>query len=57
VLQRKLWDITDDIYQLENSTARQELDEPLMAAGRAVLKGDWEKVKQEMRSAEFQIGH
>jgi hypothetical protein len=38
-LQRKLWDITDEIYQLASSAARQKLDEPLMAAGRAVLKG------------------
>jgi hypothetical protein len=55
-LQRKLWDITDEIYQLDSSAARQKLDEPLMAAGRAVLKGEWEKVKREMRGAEFQIG-
>jgi hypothetical protein len=56
VLQRKLWDVTDEIYQLESGAARQKLDEPLMAAGRAVLKGEWEKVKREMRGAEFQTG-
>jgi hypothetical protein len=55
-LQKELWNITDEIYNLDNSAARQELDKPLMAAGRAVLKGEWEKVKREMRGAEFQIG-
>jgi hypothetical protein len=55
-VQRKLWDITDEIYNLEKSAARQELDKPLMDTGRAVLKGEWEKVKLEMRSAEFQPG-
>ncbi len=56
VLQRKLWDITDEGYNLERSADRQALDGPLMDAGRAVLKGEWEKVKREMRSAEFQSG-
>lgn len=55
-VQRRLWDITDEIYHCEKSAERQDLDKPLMAAGRAVLKGEWEKVKQEMRGAEFQIG-
>jgi hypothetical protein len=55
-LQKELWDITDEIYNLEKSAARQERDQPLMAAGRAVLKGEWEKVKREMRGAEFQTG-
>jgi hypothetical protein len=55
-LQKELWNITDEIYNLDKSAARQELDKPLMAAGRAVLKGEWEKVKREMRGAEFQIG-
>jgi hypothetical protein len=56
VLQRDLWEITDRIYNLEQNSERQEFDKPLMAAGRAVLKGEWEKVKQEMRGAEFQTG-
>ncbi|MGY8667195.1 hypothetical protein Q3C01_33235 [Bradyrhizobium sp. UFLA05-109] len=55
-VQKKLWDITDEIYHLEKSADRQSLNEPLMDAGRAVLKGEWEKVKREMRSAEFQPG-
>src|SRR5262249_39941500 len=55
-LQRKLWDITDEIYNLDKSAARQALDKPLMEAGRAVLKGEWEKVKLEMRGREFQTG-
>lgn len=55
-LQRDLWEITDKFYNLEKSADRQELDKPLMDAGRAVLKGEWEKVKREMRGAEFQTG-
>jgi hypothetical protein len=55
-VQRRLWDITDEIYNLEKSADRQALDSMLMDAGRAVLKGEWEKVKREMRSAEFQSG-
>ncbi|BAR61251.1 S-adenosylmethionine:diacylglycerol 3-amino-3-carboxypropyl transferase [Bradyrhizobium diazoefficiens] len=55
-LQRTLWDITDEIYNLEKSADRQARDGPLMEAGRAVLKAEWEKVKREMRSAEFQPG-
>ena len=55
-LQQNLWEITDKIYNLEKSADRQELDKPLMEAGRAVLKGEWEKVKREMRGGEFQTG-
>ncbi|MFB6418973.1 hypothetical protein [Bradyrhizobium tunisiense] len=55
-VQRILWNITDEIYNLEESEDRQALDGPLMDAGRAVLKGEREKVKREMRSAEFQSG-
>jgi len=55
-VQRRLWDITDEIYNLEKSEDRQARDTALMDAGRAVLKGEWEKVKREMRSAEFQPG-
>lgn len=55
-VQKRLWDITDEIYSLQQSADRQALDGPLMDAGRAVLKGEWEKVKREMRSAEFQPG-
>jgi hypothetical protein len=56
VLQKKLWDVTDEIYNLATSEARQEKDNDLIAAGRAVLKAEWEKVKTEMRGGTFQTG-
>lgn len=55
-LQRKLWDIADKIYQTDSLAERQALDQDLVAAGRAVLKAEWEKVKSEMRGSEFQTG-
>jgi hypothetical protein len=55
-LQKKLWDVTDEIYNLPTSEARQAKDVDLIAAGRAVLKAEWEKVKAEMRGGAFQTG-
>ncbi|MCK1402856.1 hypothetical protein IVB45_23450 [Bradyrhizobium sp. 4] len=56
VLQRRLWEIADKIYQTDSLAQRQALDPDLVTAGRAVLKGEWEKVKREMRGSEFQTG-
>jgi hypothetical protein len=53
-LQKELWDITDKIYNLENSEERQAEDKPLVNAGRKVLKQEWERVKREMREGDFQ---
>lgn len=53
-LQKALWDIADRIYKTADQKAREELDAPFIAAGRAVLKAEWEKVKAEMQGAEFQ---
>lgn len=55
-LQGDLWMLADKIYYLETYEQRQEFDKPLMEAGRAVLKGEWEKVKREMRGSEFHGG-
>jgi hypothetical protein len=41
----------------ETSAARQTKDDDLIAAGRAVLKAEWEKVKAEMRGGAFQTGN
>jgi predicted nucleic acid-binding Zn-ribbon protein len=55
-IQRELWDITDKIYKCEAIEERQEMDEELVSAGRAVLKSEWEKVKAEMRGEAFKTG-
>jgi hypothetical protein len=53
--QRQLWEIADEIYNLPDRDARQERDPALMAAGRAVLKAEWEKVKSEMRGDDLHL--
>src|SRR5262245_41625303 len=49
--QRDLWEITDKTYNSQSQEERQSMDEKLIAAGRAVLKAEWEKVKAEMRGS------
>jgi hypothetical protein len=55
-LQKALWDISDQIYKTPGQAEREALDEPLIRAGRAVLKAEWEKVKIEMQGGPFQSG-
>jgi hypothetical protein len=47
--QKDLWDIADEIYHEEDLEKRRERDPALMAAGRLVLKNEWEKIKRELR--------
>lgn len=54
--QKKLWDVSDKIYRVETRAERRALDDDLVAAGREVLKGEWEKVKREMSGEKFQTG-
>lgn len=54
--QRDLWEITDKIYNSQSREERQSMDERLIAAGRSVLKAEWEKVKAEMRGEPFKTG-
>ena len=49
-VQKKLWDVADEIFH--NPSKRVELDRPLMEAGRAVLKNEWNKIKDELRARE-----
>lgn len=53
-IQRELWDVADEIYNSKTRDERQSLDEPLIKAGRAVFKAEWEKIKAEMRGEPFQ---
>jgi len=54
--QKALWDVADKIFKLENIDERQAMDKDLIEAGREVFKGEWEKVKAEMRGEPFQTG-
>src|SRR5262245_52732481 len=54
--QRDLWEITDKIYNSRSREERQSMDPKLIAAGRAVLKAEWEKVKAEIRGEPFKTG-
>jgi hypothetical protein len=47
--QKRLWQVADDIYNEEDIERRRALDNPLMVAGRLVLKNEWEKIKLELR--------
>jgi len=50
-LQQKLWKISDDILILKTKKERQTKDEELVAAARAVLDFEWQKIKREMRGS------
>lgn len=55
-LQNDLWEVCDKIYNFKTQAERQNMDRELVEKGRAVLKGEWEKVKREMRGERFQAG-
>ncbi len=47
--QKRLWDISDKIFNLPKLEDREALDKDLIIAGREVLKNEWEKIKREQR--------
>ena len=47
--QNKLWEVADEIFNLEKLEDREAKDAQLVAAGRAVMKAEWDKIKHEMR--------
>lgn len=47
--QKDLWEILDQLYKTDDLANRQKFDEPLMKAGRKVLKEEWERIKREAR--------
>jgi hypothetical protein len=47
-VQKELWDVADEIFH--NPDKRTELDKRLVEAGRAVLKNEWNKIKDELRA-------
>jgi hypothetical protein len=55
-LQKALWNISDQIHRTAGHAERGALDAPLIQAGRAVLKAEWEKVMTEMQGGPFQSG-
>jgi uncharacterized protein YneF (UPF0154 family) len=48
-LQRELWKISDDILNLKTKDERQERDEELVVAARAVMDFQWKRIKREMQ--------
>jgi hypothetical protein len=52
--QKALWEVLDEIYKTVGIENRQKLDGPLIKAGRAVMKEEWEKIKKEMRGSTVQ---
>jgi hypothetical protein len=48
-LRQVLWKISDEILNLETKDERQARDEELVAAARAVIDYEWQKIKREMR--------
>ncbi len=49
--QRELWTILDNVINTDAVENRQKFDEPLMRAGRKVMKDEWERIKREMRGS------
>jgi hypothetical protein len=47
--QLALWEITDKIYETDSIDERNSLDASFVAAGRTVMKKEWEKIKAEIR--------
>ena len=47
--QRELWDVAEEVFRTKDRDARIALDPKLMAAGRRVLKKEWQTIKWELR--------
>lgn len=52
-LQKALWATSDDILNLTTKKERQARDAELVAAARAVIDFEWQKIKREMRGIEL----
>jgi hypothetical protein len=47
--QRELWEVAEEVFRTKNKDQRVVLDSKLMAAGRRVLKKEWQTIKWELR--------
>lgn len=47
--QRELWEVAEEVFRTKDKDARVALDPKLMAAGRRVLKKEWQTIKLELR--------
>jgi hypothetical protein len=47
--QKALWDVADRMFKTKDKDERVRMDSELMAAGRAVLKKEWQKIKLEQQ--------
>jgi hypothetical protein len=50
-LHQRLWQVSDDILKIEGKYNRWARDKELVAAARAVIENEWQKIKREMRGA------
>jgi len=54
--QRELWEVAEEVFRTKDKNARVALDPKLMAAGRRVLKNEWQKIKRELRGKRLPDG-
>jgi hypothetical protein len=47
--QRDLWNVAEEVFRTKDKDKRVALDPKLMAAGRRVLKKEWQTIKGELR--------
>lgn len=47
--QRELWNVAEEVFRTKDTDKRAALDTKLMAAGRRVLKKEWQTIKWELR--------
>ena len=48
--QRDLWNVAEEVFRTKDKDKRVALDPKLMAAGRRVLKKEWQTIKGELRA-------
>jgi hypothetical protein len=47
--QRHLWNVAEEVFRTKDKAKRVALDPKLMAAGRRVLKKEWQTIKGELQ--------
>lgn len=52
--QKALWDVADRMFRIKDKNERVLMDTELMAAGRLVLKKEWQKIKLEQQGVSLE---
>ncbi len=47
--QKALWNVADRMFRTKDKDERVRMDSELMAAGRVVLKKEWQRIKLEQQ--------